>query len=282
MYLNSKTITAEIEYLLDVERKIQKALSKTASLEGYRLSVIQRDGKKYYVIKAPEKAGGTDSRTRLQYIGAPSRRVCQICERRILKRLLKRVKTNLRYLTQLEEHYQTVNPNELRELLPLAYQAIPQSVFDLTETIDLNLIAQSVYSERSVNYYPEHLRYTTPDGHRVRSKNELIAIYILKKLGIHFEYEHMLIVNDRQYSIDFWLTSPDGSRHLGLEIFGMMDHPDYRSDKAGRVSEFIKAGWTPGKDILFVYCDSDGSFDSQELERQLIRWRDGADQVRIA
>ncbi len=73
----------------------------------------------------------------------------------------------------------------------------------------------------------EQLIQVTPNGNKVRSKNELVIASRLEAFGIPYGYEVELSIDGTTYYPDFTIETRDGRKYY-WEHLGMMDRPDYR------------------------------------------------------
>ncbi|MBR0374574.1 MAG: hypothetical protein IJH91_08615 [Mogibacterium sp.] len=257
----------ELEYLITIKSRCTQYLRKTSYYENETLSVDRRGKTPKYTIKMNK-----DGLRKEVYIGDADKRVDIVCARQVIKTVLTRIECRIRHLNKTLSVYQTINPNSFRDHLPYAYRDIPRVVFDILEIADMSAVDNYAFSDNSMNFYPEHLIHSTSTGELLRSKGELVITYILDKLGIKYEYEKVMEVNGKLVAPDFLLTSPDGTKQVILEYFGMMGNEEYRKKAAEKIAMYIEAGFIPGKDILFIFDDMDGAFDGQKVEQMLREW----------
>lgn len=102
--------------------------------------------------------------------------------------------------------------------------------------------------------YPERLIIPTlKEGERVRSKLEASAAGYLYTLKIPYKYEKITQIGGIKIAVDFTALDVRCGREIPIELFGMMDDPDYRKNYVKKMHTYINAGYIPGVNFLTFY-----------------------------
>lgn len=117
--------------------------------------------------------------------------------------------------------------------------------------------------------HPESLTSRVSERLTVRSKSEGIIAVALEKRGLSFRYECITEISGYRLAPDFTIFSRKLNRPVIWEHFGMMDDEKYRDDAARKISAYIRAGYTPHKDIIFTFETKDDPFTIEQAERIL-------------
>ena len=130
-----------------------------------------------------------------------------------------------------------------------------------------------VYSQDPFITGPIHnthgTRHTTSFGLPVASKNEITIAEKLYDLGISFDYEHELYLEDEYGKTilihpDFYINGPYG-RHVIWEHAGMINDEQYRREFFRRIKLYISAGLIMPRDFMYTITESDGDLDVREI-----------------
>jgi hypothetical protein len=87
--------------------------------------------------------------------------------------------------------------------------------------------------------YQYNRSHKTVSGILVRSKSEVIIANLLTKHNVNFEYEQLLTANNKTYSPDFTITTPD-NKVWYWEHLGMLHKEDYRKEWAKKEAWYQK------------------------------------------
>lgn len=102
--------------------------------------------------------------------------------------------------------------------------------------------------------YPEQLTIPTlKEGEKVRSKLEAIVASQLVTLKIPYKYEKITLIGSTKIAVDFTAFDARCGREIPIEIFGMMDNPDYIKSCRRKLSTYIYAGYYPGVNFITFY-----------------------------
>ena len=103
----------------------------------------------------------------------------------------------------------------------------------------------------------------------LRSKNELIAIQEIEKMGFEWKTEILIKVGIYVFCPDVVFYVPYIDKVIILELDGKMDKDDYRERAEERRKKYIKAGFVENRDVLFFRFNNEYDFDLEDF-RQLI------------
>jgi len=125
--------------------------------------------------------------------------------------------------------------------------------------LDLNRVywsrekyAWAVESFESNTYKPEHLRYLTKSGIRVRSKSERLIADRLTERGIQFRYEMRIDTASGVMYPDFVIRKENGDLVI-WEHFGLMDKNDYMLDAMKKIVKYRSAGFVQHKNLICTW-----------------------------
>lgn len=90
--------------------------------------------------------------------------------------------------------------------------------------------------------------HRTANGEMVRSKSEVIVADLFKRLGVRYEYEQTLTMEDGSWRVpDFTIPLP-GGKVVYWEHLGMLGEEAYREDWQRKLSWYAKHGIRPWRD----------------------------------
>ena len=105
--------------------------------------------------------------------------------------------------------------------------------------------------------YPEQINVpTVKEGEKVRSKLEATVAGILCTLKIPYKYEKITLIGSVKIAVDFTALDVRTFREIPIELFGMMDDPDYVKTHNRKMIAYINAGYIPGVNFLTFYESS--------------------------
>jgi len=115
-------------------------------------------------------------------------------------------------------------------------------------------------------YKPEHLRYVTKSGIRVRSKSERVVADRLTERGILFRYEMRIDTASGVMYPDFVIRKENGELVV-WEHFGLMDKNDYMLDAMKKIVKYRSAGFVQHKNLI---CTWEEDLESLEMIDEII------------
>ncbi len=107
---------------------------------------------------------------------------------------------------------------------------------------------------RSNTYKPEHLKYSTGRGVKMRSKSERTIGNKLEEWDIAYRYENMFISAGEIYYPDFTIRKEDGTLVI-WEHFGLMDNKEYYKNALSKINQYRKSGIKQYKNLICTYED---------------------------
>ncbi|MDO5441106.1 MAG: hypothetical protein Q4F55_00920 [Bacillota bacterium] len=228
---NSETLLHYDEKIL-AESKKRLAKLPTATIcarkiKGhYRYSIRSKDSDgKYYETYLP------NSRTTF---------IKECCEAQYLRKIIPILECEIKTLQKFGKHYQPEKKNEVYEKLPAG---IKQNVTPVCRS-NKEICQQWEYEKFDGNTYPNRAegQYVTKKGESVRSRIELIVADILFDLGIPYRYENKLNLQTGAIYPDFTILHPKTLEIYYIEIFGMMDNPEYEQTAFSKISKYVSSG----------------------------------------
>ena len=118
--------------------------------------------------------------------------------------------------------------------------------------------------------YEEYLKYPTLKEHeRVRSKYEALFAADLTTLQIPYLYEKILIAGGIEIAPDFTALDVRTFQEIPIELFGMMDDPEYRKMYKRKMKTYIEAGYIPGVNMLTFYETSEAPLNHMQAQEDL-------------
>ena len=130
-----------------------------------------------------------------------------------------------------------------------------------------NLVEWANLPYNQVGFYDENLCIRTAQGHYVRSKSECIIANALLSYGITYRYEYPIEIDGEKYLPDFLIYKANGQLII-WEHLGMLDDEEYRKRAAVKISNYIKAGFIPGVNLIITADDKNGRvIDSYKVHK---------------
>ena len=123
------------------------------------------------------------------------------------------------------------------------------------------------------NKYPQQLTIPTmKEGEFVRSKIEAIVAGQLYELGIPYKYEKITKIGSWDVAVDFTALDLRNYNEILIEIFGLMDNPEYRKSHDRKLNNYINNGFIPGVNLLTFYESSKTGFNIMFLHDTLKKY----------
>ncbi|MBO4886891.1 MAG: hypothetical protein J5589_01080 [Firmicutes bacterium] len=118
--------------------------------------------------------------------------------------------------------------------------------------------------------FPDGLVHMMDEGITVRSKSEELIIHVLNNHQIPFRYDCAIEVAGVKLHPDFILRHPVSGRVIIWEHLGMMDEPSYRETARWKIELYLRAGYTPGIDLILTSETRRHQMDTYTAE-QIVR-----------
>jgi hypothetical protein len=114
------------------------------------------------------------------------------------------------------------------------------------------------------------IRWDSLRGDRHRSKIECLVADQIFSLNYRYRTEEELSMGgDRSKYPDFTVMSPVTGKIVYVEVFGMMDDPEYVTRTLKKINTYARNGIIIGKNFLPVFENSAVPFDSKAFRESL-------------
>ena len=222
-----------------------------------RLTTTKINGRLYYYRVVDGKK---------EYLGTGENEiVLKLQKKYFIEETVKRIDKNCKYMDKLIAGYASVDPEDIMEAAPRAYQSLPKSCFTMV----------GINNQRGWSYepykrymgYPEQLNNKTLKGDFVRSKSEAIIANMQFVKKIEYHYEEELVLGEYTFAPDFKIAVKSQRKCKLLEHFGLIGDKDYRDTCMWKIRTYLEFGYRPYEDILFTYDDKDGHINTLDIDK---------------
>lgn len=117
---------------------------------------------------------------------------------------------------------------------------------------------------------PEIKKEHVFDGHRFRSKSEMLIAQFLKSLGLEYKYDVILSFDKEVFYIDFAIYCHETGRFFFMEHFGDMGSERYRQRTFHKITVYTEHGLVEGSDILYTYENNEDNFNLNVYEGKIL------------
>ena len=188
------------------------------------------------------------------------------CEEKYLRKLLPVLEKELSALRAFEKNYDPYAKYEVWDRLPDAYKQYAEKRFADKKEI----CSDWEYAEFESNPYPISggAQYVTKKGETVRSRIELIAANMLYDYGIPYRYECGLELASGCVYPDFTIMHPDTLELYYMEIFGLMDNPEYERAAFSKIAKY--AASDKYSHLIMVFDHKNAPIYSSNIESILV------------
>ncbi len=107
------------------------------------------------------------------------------------------------------------------------------------------------------------------NGQIMRSKNELLAVKEIEKMGFEWKTEIKVSINGKNFFPDVTFLIPFIQCALMLELDGKMGDPNYRTESINREYKYYQAGFKLFDDVIIYRTNSSHSFDADLLKYEI-------------
>lgn len=243
---------------LTLQKKIRNIyIQQLRGLPQGGLATNKVNGKVYYyhVINGEKR-----------YLGSGDNPIVQKLQKKyFIETSIKRIDKNCRLMNRLIAGYASVDPEDIMEASPRAYQSLPKSCFAM-----VGINNQKGWGFESYDRYmgyPEQLNNKTLKGDFVRSKSEAIIANMLFVKKIEYHYEEKLVLGDDTFAPDFKIAVKSQRKCKLLEHFGLIGDEEYRGTCMWKIRTYLEFGYRPYEDILFTYDDKDGHINTVDIDK---------------
>ena len=229
-----------------LEKIIALIQKRTAALPDARMW-SSRSGEKvnYYLV---------DSEGNKKYINSSNKSLIQALAQREYESLVfKKCKKELYHinkLTQLqEEKYLLTADNKISDSKRKWIQKYQLSDDEFRANWEAKQYEGKGFEDGSQEIY-------TDRGERVRSKSEKIVADFFFHSNIPYKYEKPIILNGLTVYADFSVLSVKLRKEFVVELFGMMDNPEYAAATVRKIDTYARAGYIIGKNLIPMFESS--------------------------
>lgn len=250
-----KEMVRKLESLVELHRIYERELQGCP--EGYMTRTKSSEGSFYYKATISQ-AGRRISRG----ITHDKEKIFGYARKRFLMRMVEILEENIQSMRVLMKTYSSFEPRDVIDSLPPVYSDLPAEAFCCPEGRKQN--------RRSENpYYLQHLKHTTLDGFKVRSKSELYIGAQLDRYKISYQYEAMLRLGGHIFYPDFvthnvWTNEPIYWEHCGL-----VTDEGYMADHYKKLSVYAEHGIVPWKNLILTYDDEEGNLSAVDIDNAI-------------
>ena len=244
-YIHNQTFVGQLlaerkEYLRKLKDETEKRLND--SLPGsLRISSSYGRTQYYYREKPSDRTGKYLPDSKIKVARALAQKGY---EKEVRDSAIQEIKAIKAYETLVPD----IEPEEVYEHLSANRRSLVKPIIETDE--------QFIKRWKSVSYKGKSFLAETPEiytgqGERVRSKSEVIIADLLYREGIPYRYEYPLKLKTIGYvHPDFTVLNIRNRKELYWEHFGMMDDSEYAERAVRKISEYIKNGIFPGKELI--------------------------------
>lgn len=242
-----------------IEKVINSARAKLATLSPGRIKTTTKDGGQYYIYSEEEKKWKYMRKNDLT-------RVKEIAQYDYEKSVLSQSEKQLSILSRFINNY---NPGYLASL----QKGIPDArkkLLDLHILSDDEFIAKWKSKPYISNGFKIENGFITQNGELVRSKSEAIIADRLKFLGIPYRYEYPIKLDDGFVYPDFLLLDITTRSEILYEHFGRMDDENYVNNNfLAKISRYARNGYFVGQNLIVSYESSTHPLNIKDFEINL-------------
>ena len=254
-------ITKLIEELLaEDERALKAARKRLARGSGGSLQ-IKRRGRSasfYHLLPADEEG----KRKAVSVPRRNKRLLSTLCDKKYSEKLIPVLEKEIELLRAFLAKFDPEEKVLLRRNLP---EEMEQYITPLIKTREEQI--EDWTNERfDTNPYPlPNDSYRSKKGEYVRSRLELHVANLLYDLGIPYRYECAVYLEDGSVLYpDFTLLHPETLEVYWLELFGMMDDPDYAAANLKKIARYSQSEMFPN--LIMVFDHKDAPFRTETIE----------------
>lgn len=231
------------EYLNMLKKETEKKL-KSVPQGTLRISCSSGRTQYYYRQKSSDRTGTYLPASKIKLV----RQLAQKgYEEQVLKSAMQEIHAITTYQTLLPE----ISADSLYEHLSETRRTLVEPIRETNEAF-IERWKSVPFSGKS---FPEDFpEFYTRQGERVRSKSEVIIADLLSREGIPYRYEYPVqLKNYGSVHPDFTVLNISLRKEMYWEHFGMMDDPEYAEKAVRKMSEYMKNGLFPGRDLIISY-----------------------------
>lgn len=253
-----------IEYGKAVADRISVLESAACGADGC-LSANRKDGRVYYILRKT-----ADGKCFSKYLSAGDReQIRRSAEGKYAKLVLPCLRSNLKAAKAFIALHSGLEENDAAKKLDPAFIEHCSGLYVPREIMVKEWLDSKPADRLPVAEEPSVL---TVSGEYVRSKSEAIISNSLFRHDLVFLYEKPLFLEKSGFTVfpDFTILDPAVMEEIYWEHFGMMDSPEYLRSALRKISNYIRNGIIPGKNLICTFETLEQPLSSFDVE-QLIK-----------
>ena len=247
--------------MVDVESLKSQLKEETALIESLRKKLrqlpdgslwVRNDGENlYYSIASRDPEG----RRHEHYVPKTDiQTLSKYSEAMYFRKLIPVLETEVKAMRSFLRRYKPERKAAVWSSIPKGCETMVMNRFPSDEEICTEWESEN-YGKNTYPSDKEDL-YTTTKGVAVRSRIELITAGVLDELGLHYRYECCLDLKTGTVYPDFTVIHPRTHELYYLEIFGMMDSPEYATHAFVKIQHYADSGLLPKLIPVFDSTDA--------------------------
>lgn len=257
-------ITEQLEKLLqDDERALTVAKKRLERCAEGSIHLKRRNGTASFYRELPK---GDEGKRREIHVSKKNKRlIASLCTKKYCRELIPVLVKEIALLKSFLNRFDPQDKYRVFQKLPVEFM---EHVAPLVKT-NAQIISEWENERFDTNPYPlDHDSYLTKKGEFVRSRLELITANMLYDHGIPYRYECALYLPDGSVSYpDFTILHPETLEVYWLELFGMMDDPDYATAALQKIARYAQSDVYPR--LIMIFDHKDAPFRTEALKTVL-------------
>lgn len=162
--------------------------------------------------------------------------------------------------------YQKRTTKELPKLVSTANDEYRRLLGNVLQTKDTRIADWLDAPYEKFGKYPEGLIYPTlRKDEKVRSKIEVDVANGFYLSGVPYLYERVRMIGNVKMAPDFTALDVRTFQEIPVEVFGMMDNPEYRRNYKLKMKTYVDADYIPGVNFLVFYESSKAPLTQNEI-----------------
>lgn len=193
--------------------------------------------------------------------------ITSLSTRKYCERLIPILEKEIRVLRSFLKDFNPEEKHLSRNLPPELFPYV-----DPVVKTNAQLIEEWLQEGYETNGYPIDPKiYRAKKGEYVRSRLELTIANMLYDKQIPYRYECALYLDDgKAVYPDFTILHPETLETYWLEVFGMMDDPDYAASNYQKIARCAQNSMFPK--LIMVFDHKDAPFRTETMEQILYNY----------
>lgn len=239
------------EMIQHYEKELVRFKTDLDKLPKDRICARKKGGCYFYYLRRKDAQGEIHE----QYLPAEKAAfIKECCDAKYLRKLIPALEKELSVMRSFEKGYAPFEKHDAWESLPVAYKQFATKRFFSNEEICHNWANEEFETNSYVN--SSHSQYVTKNGEIVRSRIELIVADLLYDLGISYRYECRLDLPSGHIYPDFTIMHPKTLELYYIEIFGLMDNPEYEQNAFRKIAKYAASDYYANLIMFFDHRDA--------------------------